>query len=344
MTREMQAAVWAGVDDVRVHDVPVPEVPEGWALVRVEYTGICGTDLAIVHGRHPRAQRGLVLGHEIAGRVESAGAGGPAAGARVVVEPLISCGTCRACRSGDTHVCTHLGLFGIDEPGGAAQFVALPPSALHEVPSHVAPVHAALAEPLAVAVHAVRRSGMEAGDVVAVFGAGPIGILTALVARHAGASQVIVSDPNSRRLSIAESMGLTVVPPGASMRDTAAELTGGDGADTTFDTAAHPSVAAELTDVTRVLGRIVVVGVYKEAPRVDLRAVCFKEQSFLGVRVYTRDDVRTAIDLIAADELALDLFPVSVYEMMHVSEALSAASSGDAGLKVLLAPMGSGRE
>lgn len=336
----MSAVVWAGVNDVRVEEVSLPEVPPGWALVRVACTGICGTDLGIVRGKHPRARRGLILGHEISGWVEVTAPGGPPEGTLVVAEPLISCGECRACREGHSHVCARLGLFGIDAPGGAAQFVALPPSVLHQVPAGVEPTQAALTEPLAVAVHAVRRSGMEAGDVVAVFGAGPIGILTALVARHEGASHVVVAEPNARRRAVVSDMGLIAVPDGAQLRDTVAELSQGDGADTTFDSAAHPAVAAELADVTRVLGRVVIVGVYKEPAAVDLQAVCFKEQSVVGVRVYTREDVRTAIDLIAHNALGLDRFPVSVYGFDRISDAFDAAATGSDGLKVLLSTHG----
>src|SRR5665811_836311 len=189
----MKAAVWTATDQVEVTDVPLPEVPNGWALVKVAYNGICGTDLAILHGKHPRATAPLIMGHEISGWVERAGATGPDAGTLVVAEPLISCGECRSCKNGLTHVCRRLGLYGIDAPGGMAQYVALPPEVLHAVPDGVDLRMATLAEPLAVAVHALERSGMERGDVVAVYGAGPIGILTALVARHEGAAAVVIT-------------------------------------------------------------------------------------------------------------------------------------------------------
>ncbi|BDZ41662.1 hypothetical protein GCM10025865_09610 [Paraoerskovia sediminicola] len=197
---------------------------------------------------------------------------------------------------------------------------------------------AALAEPLAVAVHAVSRSGMEKGDVVAVFGAGPIGILTALVARHEGASHVVITEPSAWRREVAASMGLTVVPEGSTITDVVNELTDGAGADTTFDSAAHPSVAAEMTAATRVLGRIVIVGVYKKPTAVDLQAVCFKELSMVGVRVYTTADVRRAIELIADDALGLDLFPTKAFPLSRITEAFDAAASGADCLKVLVTP------
>ncbi|WP_430867233.1 zinc-dependent alcohol dehydrogenase [Demequina aurantiaca] len=336
---EMTAAVWTGPDAVETRRVPMPEVPEGWALVRMAYNGICGTDLAILHGKHPRAQAPLIMGHEMSGWVQTAGATGPAAGALVVVEPLLSCGDCKSCRDGNAYVCRNLGLYGIDTPGGMAEYVALPPEVLHEVPAGVDPLTASLAEPLAVAVHAVSLSGMAKGDTVAVYGAGPIGVLTALVARHEGAGTVVITEPSAWRRSVAKDLGFTVVPEGSTMAETLAPLTDGEGADTTFDTAAHPSVAAELTDVTRVLGRIVVVGVYKAPSAINLRDVCFKEQTVSGVRVYTTPDVTRAIELIASGALGLDTFPTKTFGLDQVGAAFDAATSGQDFLKVLVTPL-----
>ena len=279
------------------------------------------------------------MGHEMSGWVERAGASGPAVGTLVVVEPLISCGGCKACRDGLTHVCRRLGLFGIDAPGAMAPFVALPPEVLHAVPDAVSPRTATLAEPLAVAVHAVDLSGMKAGDTVAVYGAGPIGILTALVARHAGAGAVVITEPSPWRREVAAGLGFTVVPQGSTMAATLAPLTSGEGADTTFDTAAHPSVAVELAATTRVRGRIVLVGVYKAPTPLDLQAVCFKEQTVMGVRVYTSADVTRAIELIASGALGLDAFPTKAFDLADVSAAFDAATSGQDCLKVLVTPL-----
>jgi (R,R)-butanediol dehydrogenase/meso-butanediol dehydrogenase/diacetyl reductase len=335
----MKAAVWAATDQVDVTDLPMPVVPEGWALVKVAYNGICGTDLAILHGKHPRATSPLIMGHEISGLVEQAGATGPGAGTLVVAEPLISCGECGSCKNGLTHVCRHLGLYGIDAPGGMAQYVALPPEVLHAVPDGVDPRTATLAEPLAVAVHAVERSGMQAGDTVAVYGAGPIGVLTALVARHAGAAVVVITEPSPWRRNVAAALGFPVVAEGSTMLATLAPLTDGEGADTTFDSAAHSSVAAELTATTRVRGRIVVVGVYKTPTPLDLQAVCFKEQTVIGVRVYTSADLTRAIELIASGALGLDRFPTKAFDLTDVAAAFDAATSGQDCLKVLVTPM-----
>jgi len=130
-----------------------------------------------------------------------------------------------------------------------------------------------------------------------------------------------------------------VVPADATMAATIGPLTDGEGADLTFDSAAHPSVATELTAVTRVRGRIVVVGVYKGPAALDLQAVCFKEQTMVGIRVYTSRDVTRAIELIASGVLGLDRFPTKAFDLGDVAAAFDAATSGQDCLKVLLTPL-----
>ena len=338
----MRAAVWHGGGMLMAEDTAVPPVPDGWALLEVAYAGLCGTDLSILAGQHPRAQAPLILGHELSGRVVVTTDPRLRTGDLVVAEPLISCGDCWACRHRSPHVCRRLGLFGIDAPGGMAQFVALPAHRLHIVPSGVDPLLAALVEPLAVAVHSVANSGLRAGDTVAVFGAGPVGVLTALVARHAGADEVIVSDPNTWRLEVARELGFAVVPAGSTPVTTVLDRTGGEGADIAFDTAGHPAVVADATEATRVLGTIVVVGVHKHPAEVDLRRLNFAEQRMQGVRVYTSDDMRRAVELVAEDALGLGRLPVRVFSLEDADAAVEAARTGQRNLKVLVSPSGVG--
>ncbi len=339
MTETMQAAVWTGVDAVDVRVVERPKPTAGEVLVRVEHVGICGTDLAIVHGVHPRARAGLIPGHEIVGVVAATTPDGPPVGARVVAEPLITCGACRACRTGSSHVCRNLGLYGIDAPGGLADYVALPAEVLHVVPDHVTALEAVLVEPLAVAVHAVDMASLNAGDTVAVFGGGPIGVLVAMVARQAGAGTIVIAEPNEWRRKVAADLGFVAVDGADALREAVLDVTSGEGADLTFDAAGHPSITTALAEVTRVLGRIVIVAVHKKPAELDLRAVCFKEQSLVGVRVYTHQDVRRAVDLLAGD-LDVSGLPVASYPLSAVEEAVQAAADGGGALKVLVTPGG----
>jgi (R,R)-butanediol dehydrogenase/meso-butanediol dehydrogenase/diacetyl reductase len=335
----MRAAVWNGPDQISLEQLPVPELADGWALVRSEYTGLCGTDFSILHGTHPRAAAPLVMGHEITGVVEVAATSGPPVGTRVAVEPLISCGHCGPCRSGATHVCRNLGLYGIDRPGSLAEYIALPASALVPVGADVPELQVALAEPLAVAVHAVSQSKLTGGETVLVFGAGPIGVLTALVARSAGAARVLVSEPSADRSAVAASLGFETFPVGEDPVQALRAATDGEGADIVFDSAAHPSVAALLSAAARVKGTIVLVGIYKAPAALDLQAIAFAEQQLVGVRVYTRADVERAVELIESDALQLGRIPVRVFALEDTAAAFELATAASGVLKVLVSPL-----
>ncbi|WP_329060763.1 zinc-dependent alcohol dehydrogenase [Streptomyces sp. NBC_01429] len=344
-TGTMRAVSWAGPGRLEEHEAPVPPVPPGRVLVEVTRVGVCGSDLAILRGQHARAEPGVILGHEFVGTVAASGtADAPPVGTQVAVRPLIACadrGTvppCRACASGNAHVCAALGLYGVDEPGGLAGYVSVRAAAVHPVAPAVPPGLAALAEPLAVAVHAVARSGLTAGATVVVFGAGPIGLFTALVARRGGAGDVLIVEPNAWRREIAERYGFATLAAGDDTPALIRERTGGEGADLVFDSAGHPSVALQLTGAARIQGTIVVVGVYKTPPPVDLRTVNFAEHRLIGTRVYTRDDFITAIGLIETDELGLSTLPTRTFPLDEAADALAAAGGGEGSVKVLIEP------
>ena len=197
MAHEMKAAIWSGIDTVEHVVRPIPKISEGEVLLKVEAVGICGTDMAIFAGKHPRAKAPLIMGHEAGGTiVDIAGEApaGVATGSRATFYPLLSCHECSTCRSGNTYVCENLKLIGIDRDGAMAEYVAVPADSVIPIPEHWNRNRAALIEPVAVAVHAVRRSSMKVGDSVFVTGAGIIGIVTAQMAKAAGAVQVIIAD------------------------------------------------------------------------------------------------------------------------------------------------------
>jgi (R,R)-butanediol dehydrogenase / meso-butanediol dehydrogenase / diacetyl reductase len=287
MSGSMAALVWAGGHQVRVAERPRPVAGDGEVVVDVAWCGLCGTDLHICAGEHPRAQPGIVLGHELSGRLHGDG-GGLAAGTKVVVDPLLPCGSCRPCRSGRPHTCASLRLLGIDAPGGAAEQVVVPADRVIPVPDDADLRRLAFAEPLAVAVRAVRRSGLTLGEEVAVAGAGPVGLAVAACARLAGAGRVLIAEPVDGRRRLAADLGFETVdalPAGA--------------AEVVFDAAAHPAVAAGLAEAVGPGGRVVLVGVYGQPAPVDLRAITFKEVTVIGTRVYSRDDLTLATAMVA---------------------------------------------
>ena len=283
------ALVLTGVDRFAVEQREPAEASGDQVAVDVGYVGLCGTDVHIVDGSHPRARVPLVLGHELVGRA----LGGPFAGQAVVVDPLIACGTCSACQLGERHVCANLRLIGIDRDGGLSGRVVVDPDRLHPVPDGLALTVAALAEPLAVAVHAVRRAQVAAADKVVIMGAGPIGLLLAHAARRAGAVQIMIGEPGPDRRRFAELAGFETLDPADPLADLD-RRTSGWLADVVFDAAAVPAVAALLPRLVRPAGRIGLVGTYGRPVEVDLQAVLFRELRLIGNRVYEPADLDSA--------------------------------------------------
>jgi (R,R)-butanediol dehydrogenase/meso-butanediol dehydrogenase/diacetyl reductase len=312
----MRALRWDRPRELAAVDLPRPAAREGWVLVDVGYTGLCGTDLHIWAGEHARARPGLVLGHEISGTLAEDAEGLPA-GTPVVVDPLLPCGACVTCRAGRPHTCAHLELLGIDAPGGAAEQVLVPAGSLVPLPAGTDLALAAFTEPLGVAVRAVRRSRLALGEAAVVVGAGPVGLAVALCARAAGAGSVLVVETAPARREVAHRLGLDVA-------ETAA-----DGVATVvFDCAAHPAVAARDAALAAPAGRLVVVGVYPGLTPLDLQAVTFKELEVIGTRVYARDDLATAARMIVNG--AFDPAPLltRIVDVDEAPEAIQGLTSG----------------
>lgn len=333
----MLAARYLGPDRLEVEHVALPQMGAGDALIQVEACGFCGSDLNIVAGTHPRARAPLTLGHELSGRIVRMD--GPAhelaAGDRVTAYPLISCGTCHPCTHGNPHVCRQLRLFGFDVDGGMAQFVKLPIESLMKLPQDMPARIGALIEPLAVAVHGVGRAVLEDVELAVVLGAGPIGILTTLVARSRGVPNVLISDVLPSRLELAGSLGLTTVAAGEALRTRVMELSNQNGADLVFECAGHPSSAREMTALARSRGVIVNVSVFKKPVEIDMQAVNFKEIEILGSRVYEREDFQSAIEL--AMHLPLDNIITREFPLHDVSSAFELFRAGKV-CKVLIIP------
>ena len=296
----MKSIIYKGAGEVVSEEKAVPAPGAGEVLIKVAYAGICGSDMFIYQGTHPRAQAPLVMGHEFSGVIE---AGHPtlAKGTPVTVYPLLSCGQCEPCKNGTPHVCNTLKLIGIDCDGGMAEYVKVPADKVVEIPAGLNLKLGAFIEPVAVGVHAVRRSGYKPGDTAVVYGAGPIGLCVAACLSYFGASRVLVIEANPYRLEIARKLGFT--PIDAALDDILAQVkahTGGLCADYAFDCAAHPSVQNTLMDVIKVRGTAVVVGSYKKPPEVDLLKVEFKELTLIGIRVYERRDFDIAARILAS--------------------------------------------
>ena len=337
----MKALVYLGPHQAEVREVPDPEAGPGEAVVRVHAVGVCGTDVAIFAGKHPRATPPLVPGHELYGEVAQINAGGADCDLRegepVVPYPLLVCGECFACRNGFSHVCRRLGLIGIDRDGGMAEMVRVPIGLLLRTGKPFGPETGTLAEPLAVAVHSVRESGVTPDDSVVVTGGGPIGMLVCIYLRHCGVGKMLVSEVNPFRAGALASLGFRVVNPSEEDLPAAVdELTAGEGAGVLFEASGAAPCAVQMTELVRPRATVAVVSVFKEPPPVDLRAVNFREVRIIGTRVYTRDDFAEALRLVGGDALPLEHLVTHRFPLGQAVEALHTAANPKEALKVMI--------
>ena len=307
--------------------------------IDVSYCGVCGTDLHIFQGHmDQRVKMPLVIGHEMSGTIVELGTAvsGWAVGDGVVVRPLEPCNDCAACRRGHGHICQNLNFIGIDSPGAFQASWTVPAHTLHRLPPGISMDLAAMIEPLAVACHDVRIGEVAAGEQVVVIGGGPIGTLVALVARESGGS-VLMSEVNPYRVQFGRDLGFEVVNPKEA--DLVAEVekrTEGGGADVVFEVSGTQAGADVMTDLVRTRGRIVVVAIFAEAPKIDLFRFFWRELKLCGVRVYEPEDYDRAIELVAGRQLPLEKVISARRSLSELQEVCEQIEAGAEMMKVLI--------
>ncbi|MBP0616931.1 zinc-binding alcohol dehydrogenase family protein [Jiella mangrovi] len=303
----MQALVVEAPGRLRLDARPRPEsAPDGWVLVDIARVGICGTDYHIIAGNQPFFDYPRVIGHELSGRVVEAGAGF-GKDELVIVNPYLSCGTCRACRRGRPNCCTNIAVLGVHRDGGLTERIAVPAGNLYPA-GDLSPDEAAMVEFLAIGAHAVRRSGLTAKDRVLVVGLGPIGLGTALFAEGQGA-EVHLLDANAARLAtLRANFGFEHAHLLSDGSGALLAATGGDGFDVVFDaTGSARAIEAGFALVGHG-GTYVLVSVVKD--RISFLDPEFhkREMTLMGSRNATREDfetVKTALSNGAIDAAKL---------------------------------------
>jgi (R,R)-butanediol dehydrogenase/meso-butanediol dehydrogenase/diacetyl reductase len=334
----MKAAFYEGNQTISTGDcTPIPPAADE-VQIRVAYGGICGTDLHIYHGAMDRrVKMPQIIGHEISGVVSAVGEGvtGFAIGEAVSVMPL-DVSRCLPRDIAYSHICEHLRFMGIDSPGGFQSYWTVPAYTLHHLPKGMPLRYGALIEPLAVACHDIRMGQVQAGEQVVVLGGGPIGMLVAMVAQSAGAN-VLVSEINPYRVEFARSLGIDAINP--QERELPAyvlEKTDGRGADVVFEVTGSAAGAEIMTQLPRIRGRIVVVGIFNKPAPVDLFRFFWRELNLQGARVYEHEDFDRAIELAASGRLALDRIITQVRPVEELQAGLQLMESGGEVMKILL--------
>lgn len=290
MINRMAMAVSPGVVELTQRKVNSPKGSE--VLIRVRSSSICGSDLHIYKGKHPSAPLPVAIGHEFAGDVVAVGdcVQKVKPGDRVTVEPVITCGKCLSCRQGHYGYCDTLSFHYRKGQGALADYFIADEKYVYKLPEYLSYDTAALIEPLAVAVHAVRRAKVSLGDKLAVLGAGPVGILIAALCKQAGAEEVLVVDLAEHRLKVARDFGATRTVNPDSAEEIVREITGGRGLDKTFECVGIEATLIQAMSLLKLGGLATTIGIF-EQPKVTIPAALFvaKEITVQGSQGYCWD-------------------------------------------------------
>jgi (R,R)-butanediol dehydrogenase/meso-butanediol dehydrogenase/diacetyl reductase len=347
----MRAAVYHGAHDVRIEELPRPRPAAGEVLLRVLRSGMCGTDATEwkagprtfpVTYEHPvTGHHGpMVPGHEFIGEVVEPGAGAATpAGTVVATGAGVSCGQCDRCRQRRTNLCRSYYTLGLNTAGGMAEFVAVPESTLMAVPAGLSVDAAALAQPLAVGLHAARRSGAGDGDRVVLIGAGAIGTFVLTGLRHLADVDLTVLDFPGPRLERAARLGATrIVAAGPGVADRTREVVGGPGADVVIEASGAPGQLDTAIGLTRPGGTVLQVGIPAGAQEIDVHTLVFRE---IGIRTTLAhvcgEDLAPALEILAGTPLARELLE-GVHPLGALADQLERLASGRLDGKVLFDP------
>jgi 2-desacetyl-2-hydroxyethyl bacteriochlorophyllide A dehydrogenase len=308
-------------------------------LVRVEACGICGTDLHIVDGTS-RSTPPVVLGHEYSGIVEDAGkVAGINPGARVAIDPNISCGTCFYCRRGLVHLCAGLRALGVDIDGGMAEFCIVPREQLHLLPAEMSPDAGAFIEPLSCAVHGIDRARIKPGDSVVILGGGTVGLIMLQLVRNAGAATTILVEPLKHKRGIARALGADVVLDPSSDDIIAAVLERTNvGADVVIECVGKPATMNMSLTLARRGGVVEFFGVCALGVTIPVEPnlVYFKELTIVGSYVNPHTFTRAAA-LLNAGKVRTDALMMQHFPLEGVHEAFAALREGKT-LKSIVRP------
>jgi (R,R)-butanediol dehydrogenase/meso-butanediol dehydrogenase/diacetyl reductase len=346
----MRAAVLSAVGKLTIEERPIPDVQHGEALVKVAACGICGSDVhAYRSGR--LFPIGTVMGHEPAGSVVTVGPGvkGFKPGDRVAIFGDTACGECPACRRGLEFHC----LNGMDRTigntdqldGAYAEYLWLPHAEemLVKIPDHLSFEEATLADPVATPLHAIRNSHFKPGDIVAVLGAGPIGLMAIQMLRLGGASHIICTEVSPQRSAIAQQLGADVVLNPTELGDglaaRVAKLTGGLGVDVAFECSGVQAAFRQSFQLVRPGGQVMALGVIEEDTPVEPLDIVVREIDLRGSLAYTRHEFELALDFLARGKIDTSLILSDTIPLVEIEERgfQRLLSSPDA-VKILVRP------
>ncbi|MBS7654059.1 MAG: zinc-dependent dehydrogenase [Candidatus Bathyarchaeia archaeon] len=346
----MRAVRLHSIKDLRFEEIEEPEIGEDEVLLRVRAATICATDVRIYTYGDPRIKLPRILGHEFAGDAEKVGAnlrGHLKIGMRVTVNPNMYCGRCRYCITGRHELCVSRYALGIDVDGALAEYIRIPSEAFKtgaicEIPDNLSYEEAALIEPLSACLHGQDVAQTKIGDIVAVIGAGPIGLMHVILAKALGASKVIVSEVEEERLREAASFGADhlINPLKDDLSSKVKEVTYGHGADVVIVAVGSPIAQEQALSIVARGGKINFFGGLpsgKEIVPLNTNLIHYKEISVFGSSSQSIYDFHKALNLVSCGVLNVKRFITHRLPLEETPKAFEIVSS-KRGLKVCINP------
>ena len=342
----MKAMILPSAFTLEERQVPVPEPKMGEARIKIAYTGICGSDTHAYMGHVPTIKKDVILGHEYSGIIDAVGEGsenpnGLKKGDKVVGWIVEACGKCDACIGGHTNLCRHLKCYGSQTDGTFREFITAPLTMLYKIPDDADLRYYALTEPMAVAVYAVREAPVLLGDTCLVIGGGPIGAFTAIAARMAGASKVVVSEIAPAKIALIEKLGFEVInakesDPLVRVR----EITDGKGFDCVFEATGHPSGYELLTKAGSYRAKGLNIGQNWGPSPLITRDIMEREMRIKAIRIHQQSVFGlTASILTSLDKhtkAALLSLITNDYDFHHLADAFDFAANDKTYCKIMV--------
>ena len=291
MAMQTKALVWTDMKKMELKEKNIEDPQPGWVMVKVNYAGICGSELSAFIGQNELRKPPSVMGHEFSGTVVKVGSKSDSSliNRNVAVNPLVTCGKCRYCRTGNRQLCLERKIIGIDYPGGFAEYVNVPAYSCYEI---VNSPEASLAEPLATALRAVNHAKPMIDDNALVIGAGTIGLLSLKLLETSGTIERIIADVNNHRLEHAMHWGATLSINNKN------ESVKNDNFDIVVDAVGTEETRQIAINSVRRGGRIVYVGLHEPNTEFPVNYIIRNEININGSFCYSDDDFRRAVDLI----------------------------------------------
>lgn len=345
----MLAAVFKGPDQMNIEDVPTPETGEDELLLQVKACAICGTDLRIYSGQKTRGVRiPSILGHEIAGLVTRVGERVEdfKKGDRVAIAPVLPCGTCQNCKSGQENACLNRKGLGYEYDGGFAEYMKIPgeylkKGNLFKIPEGLSFEEACLAEPLSCVYNGNERTSIKINDTVVIIGAGPIGLMHLMLSKAKGATDIIVSEPIEERRKLALELGadFTINPDQEDIYRAVQEYTGGKLADAVI---LSIGIASLVNPALNLLKKGGILNLFAGFPKgrealIEPNIIHYNEVWVTGATASSRIDYEKSLDLIARSKIDLKPLISHTYPLEEIDKAFQIVSRGE-GIKVIIKP------